>query len=74
MDISKLKEQVKKIAVHPGEEIIHVLPQEYKVDSEEEIIEPIGYAWNSSRSEVSCGSGTGWHLSRMWFDVSKKQV
>ena len=42
VDISKLKEQVKKIAVHPGEEIIHVLPQEYKVDSEEEIIEPIG--------------------------------
>ena len=33
VDISKLKEQVKKIAVHPGEEIIHVLPQEYKVDS-----------------------------------------
>ena len=28
--------------MHPGEEIIHVLPQEYKVDSEEEIIEPIG--------------------------------
>jgi len=42
VDISKLKEQVKKIAVHPGEEIIHVLPQEYKVDSEEEIIEPVG--------------------------------
>ena len=42
VDISKLKDQVKKIAVLPGEEIIHVLPQEYKVDSEEEIIEPIG--------------------------------
>ena len=26
----------------PGEEIIHVLPQEYKVDSEGEIQEPIG--------------------------------
>lgn len=41
-DIEKLKEQVKKLVMLPGEEIIHVLPQEYKVDSEGEIHEPIG--------------------------------
>ena len=41
-DIEKLKEQVKKLVMLPGEEIIHVLPQEYKVDSEGEIQEPIG--------------------------------
>ena len=28
-DIEKLKEQVKKLVMLPGEEIIHVLPQEY---------------------------------------------
>ena len=41
-DIEILKDQVKKLVMLPGEEIIHVLPQEYKVDSEGEIQEPIG--------------------------------
>lgn len=41
-DIDKLKDQVKKLVMLPGEEIIHVLPQEYKVDSQGEIQEPIG--------------------------------
>lgn len=41
-DIEILKNQVKKLVMLPGEEIIHVLPQEYKVDSEGEIHEPIG--------------------------------
>ena len=41
-DIEALKDQVKKLVMLPGEEIIHVLPQEYKVDSEGEIHEPIG--------------------------------
>lgn len=41
-DIERLKEQVKKLVMLPGEEIIHVLPQDYKVDSEGEIQEPIG--------------------------------
>lgn len=41
-DIEKLKEQVKKLVMLPGEEIIHVLPQEYKIDSEGEIQEPVG--------------------------------
>ena len=36
-DIERLKDQVKKLVMLPGEEIIHVLPQEYKVDSEGEI-------------------------------------
>ena len=41
-DIERLKDQVKKLVMLPGEEIIHVLPQEYKVDSEGEIQEPVG--------------------------------
>lgn len=41
-DIEILKDQVKKLVMLPGEQIIHVLPQEYKVDSEGEIQEPIG--------------------------------
>lgn len=41
-DIEALKEQVKKLVMMPGEEIIHVLPQEFKVDSQGDIHEPIG--------------------------------
>lgn len=41
-DIEALKAKVKKLVMLPGEEIIHVLPQEYKVDSEPDILEPIG--------------------------------
>ena len=41
-DIERLKSQVFKLVMLPGEEIIHVLPQEYKVDGQAEIKEPIG--------------------------------
>lgn len=41
-DIEELKSQVDKLVMLPGEQIIHVLPQEFKVDSEGEIQEPIG--------------------------------
>ncbi len=41
-DIELLKNQVHKLVMLPGEEIIHVLPQEYKVDSQSEITEPRG--------------------------------
>ena len=41
-DIQKLIQQVYKLVMLPGEEIIHVLPQEYKVDGKAEIKEPIG--------------------------------
>ncbi|MEL0244155.1 MAG: cell division protein FtsA [Flavobacteriaceae bacterium] len=41
-DIDKLINQVYKLVMLPGEEIIHVLPQDYKVDGQGEIKEPIG--------------------------------
>ena len=41
-DIQRLIRQVYKLVMLPGEEIIHVLPQEYKVDGQGEIKEPIG--------------------------------
>ena len=41
-DIENLCDQVHKLVMLPGEEIIHVLPQEYKVDNQSEIIEPVG--------------------------------
>ena len=42
VDIENLVNQVHKLVMLPGEEIIHVLPQEFKVDSQADIKEPIG--------------------------------
>ena len=41
-DLDLLINQVHKLAMLPGEEIIHVLPQEFKIDGQSEIKEPIG--------------------------------
>jgi len=41
-DIEKLINQVHKLVMLPGEEIIHVLPQDYKVDGQAEIKAPKG--------------------------------
>ncbi|OQD43891.1 cell division protein FtsA [Croceivirga radicis] len=41
-DLDMLCNQVYKLVMLPGEEIIHVLPQEYKVDGQSEIKEPMG--------------------------------
>jgi cell division protein FtsA len=44
-DIQRLIDQVNKLAMMPGEEIIHVLPQEFKIDGEI-TTEPIGMCGN----------------------------
>lgn len=41
-DLETLEKQVYKLVMLPGEEIIHVLPQEFKVDGQAEISEPVG--------------------------------
>jgi cell division protein FtsA len=42
LDIDNLIDDMYKLVMQPGEEIIHVLPQEYIVDSEQGIKDPIG--------------------------------
>ncbi|SDX75264.1 cell division protein FtsA [Lutibacter oricola] len=41
-DLDILEKQVYKLVMLPGEEIIHVLPQEFKIDGQAEITEPVG--------------------------------
>ena len=41
-DVDLLVQIVQKLVMLPGEEIIHVLPQEFKIDGEPNIHEPIG--------------------------------
>ena len=44
LDIDKLKSNMFKLITIPGEEVIHVIPQEYTVDGEDGIEDPIGMA------------------------------
>ncbi len=41
-DVKRLKQDMYKLSLPPGDQIIHVLPQEYIVDSEPNIKDPIG--------------------------------
>ena len=50
-DMLQMTNQVKKLAMLPGEEIIHVLPQEFHIDGQTETKEPIGFF--GSRVEAS---------------------
>lgn len=43
-DVEKLIENMYKLVMPPGEEIIHVIPQEYIVDGEPGIKDPVGMA------------------------------
>jgi cell division protein FtsA len=44
VDVNRLDEDMHRLVMNPGEEIIHVIPQEYIVDSESGIRDPIGMA------------------------------
>ena len=43
-DLDKLKSNMFKLITIPGEEVIHVIPQEYTVDGEDGIQDPKGMA------------------------------
>lgn len=43
-DIDNLVDDMHQLVMNPGEEIIHVLPQEYIVDNDQGIKDPIGHA------------------------------
>ncbi len=56
-DILKLKMDMQRLAMNPGESIIHVLPQDFIVDSEPGIKDPVGMA--GSRLEANFHIITG---------------
>ncbi|WP_400191689.1 cell division protein FtsA [Hymenobacter sp. B81] len=41
-DVSRLTNDMYRLVTPPGSEIIHVMPQDYKVDYEENIMDPVG--------------------------------
>lgn len=56
-DIDAIIDDMHKLAMLPGEEIIHVIPQEYIVDNEQGIKDPIGMS--GIRLEANCHIITG---------------
>ena len=56
-DIDAIIEDMYKLAMLPGEEIIHVIPQEYIVDNEQGIKDPVGMS--GVRLEANCHIITG---------------
>lgn len=41
-DLNKLEQDMHKLSVNPGDKILHVLPQDYAIDDEPGIADPIG--------------------------------
>ncbi|AMJ65086.1 cell division protein FtsA [Hymenobacter sp. PAMC 26628] len=42
-DVNRLTQDMYRLVTQPGSQIIHVMPQDYKVDYEEGIVDPVGY-------------------------------
>lgn len=56
-DIKRLIEDMYKLVLPPGEEIIHVLPQEFTIDNEPGIKDPIGMAGRRMEANFHIISG-----------------
>lgn len=41
-ELDKLEKDMENLALAPGQEILHVLPQEYRIDDEEGVKDPVG--------------------------------
>lgn len=57
IDIEQLIEDMYKLVLPPGEEIIHVLPQEFTIDNEPGIKDPIGMAGRRMEANFHIISG-----------------
>ena len=57
MDVERLIEDMYKLVLPPGEEIIHVLPQEFTIDNEPGIKDPIGMAGRRMEANFHIISG-----------------
>ena len=60
-DISRLVNDMYKLVLPPGDKILHVFPQEYTVDSEQGIIDPVGMC--GVKLEVNFHIVTGQHTA-----------
>ena len=57
-DIDRLIGDMFKLVLPPGDKIIHVIPQEYAVDNEQGILDPIETYWSEGGRPESYRSGS----------------
>ena len=51
-DIQRLMNDMHKLVLPPGDKILHVIPQEYTVDNEQGITDPIGDEWCTALKQI----------------------
>lgn len=70
-DIDMLIEDMGQLAMNPGEEIIHILPQEYIIDNEQGIKNPIGHAGVRMEANFHIITGKMSAVKNIYSSVSK---
>ena len=73
-DIRRLINDVHKMAMQPGQQIIHVIPQEYTVDGEPGIREPIGMAGVKLEGNFHVVTGQATQVSNIQKCVNKAHL
>ena len=72
-DIDNLVDDMHQLVMNPGEEIIHVLPQEYIVDNEHGIKDPIGHSGIRLEANFHIITGKVNAAKNIYKSVSKAQ-
>ena len=70
-DIDKMIEDMHKLALPPGEKIIHVLPEEFIVDGEAEIKSPVGMCGSRLEANFHVITGQILHIQNIYRCVQK---
>ncbi len=73
-DVQRLRESMNNIQIPVGETIVHILPQEYTVDDEKGIREPVGVIGNKLEATFNIITGDRNALSRVDKCLSKLNV
>lgn len=73
-DVIRLSNEMNNIQITPGEAIIHILPQHYRIDSDEDIIEPIGMVGNRLNGIFNIVTGENSKLQLIKRSLNKASV
>jgi cell division protein FtsA len=73
-DVAKLREDARKLALPPGDEIIHALAQEYSVDDISDIIDPVGMTGVRLASNFHIITGNVYAIKNIFKSVSRSDL
>lgn len=73
-DVKKLKEDARKLALPPGDDIIHALPQEYSVDDFNDIFDPVGMTGVRLSSNFHIITGNVYAIKNIYKSVTRANL